>query len=282
MRPPSTLPPALVERVLERLGFREAPSPCSHGLTALYGAWCRCVPFDNILKRLHLATGERGPLPGSDPVGFFESWLDFGTGGTCWAGNGALSALLESLGFAVDRGVATMLAAPHLPPNHGTVIVRLDGERLMADASILSGAPLPLPDRGPTAVDHPAWGVRASVAADGRCVVRWRPLHGTLDGLDCRVESVGHTLEDFAQRYAATREWSPFNFAVSARLNRDDGVVGIGLGQLAEFSSRGEQRLRPCTVPERTAFLVERLGIREAVAARLPPDEPLPPPPRSG
>lgn len=49
------LAPALLERVLERLGFGERPAPDAGGLAALYGAWCRRNPFGNVRKRLHVA-----------------------------------------------------------------------------------------------------------------------------------------------------------------------------------------------------------------------------------
>ena len=90
--------------------------------------------------------GRPGPLPGSTSDGFFEAWLEHGTGGTCWAGNGALHDLLEALGFDVARAIATMLPSPEIRgPNHGTVIVTVDGERWIADASILSGEPIRIP-----------------------------------------------------------------------------------------------------------------------------------------
>ena len=275
---PSVLAPDLVERVLARLGFGASPEPDLAGLCALYDAWCRRVPFDNVRKRIHLARGEAGALPGDAPGEFFADWLRDGTGGTCWAGNGALCALLAALGFRAQRGLATMLVAPDLPPNHGTVSVALDGARWLLDASILFQEPLRLRDDGPTAVAHPAWGVATRVA-DGRRTVRWRPFH--LDGLDCRIDSLEATPEEFRRRHEATRSWSPFNYQLSARLLRDDGVVGVAFGSRAAISAAGEVSVAPFAPGERLAFLVETLGLREEVAAALPDDVPMPPPPRA-
>ena len=39
------------------------------------------------------------------------------------AGNGALHAMLMSLGFEAIRVMGTMHAAPEAPPTHGTVLV---------------------------------------------------------------------------------------------------------------------------------------------------------------
>ena len=124
--------------VVQRFGIG-TPAPDLDGLRTVYAAWCEAVPFDNVLKLIHCAEGRRGPLPGSTADDFFETWLEQGTGGTCWAGNGALHDLLEALGFDVTRVFATMMSAPDARgPNHGSVLVRADGERWLVDASILS------------------------------------------------------------------------------------------------------------------------------------------------
>jgi N-hydroxyarylamine O-acetyltransferase len=276
-----TLDRALVERVLERLGFAAAPAPDRAGLAALYGAWCERVPFDNVRKRLHVAAKDPGPLPGDVPSEFFDAWLAYGTGGTCWAGNGALCELLVALGFDAERGVATMMALPDLPPNHATVFVDLDGTRWMVDASILFGEPLavPITEGDRTSIAHPAWGVVARRESD-RTYVRWNALHRP--HLDCRIEPIETDAADYKVRHEATRGWSPFNFSISARLNRAGGVVGMGLGQHAEIGADGTLSVRPFATPdERTKHLVETLGIAEELVAELPPDEPLPPPPGS-
>src|SRR4051812_864371 len=97
------LAPDLLEAVLLKLGLSEQPAANLAGLRRLYAAWCRRVPFDNVHKLLRLATNAPGPLPGDSAGEFFRTWLAHGTGGTCWAGNGALHALLHSLGFSSNR-----------------------------------------------------------------------------------------------------------------------------------------------------------------------------------
>src|ERR1043166_1095811 len=157
------LAPDLLERVLMQLGLSERPAPALVGLQTLYAAWCRRVPFDNVRKLIHVRNHDPGPLPGDDAAEFFEAWLTYGTGGTCWAGNGALHALLVSLGFQASRGMGTMLVAPHIPPNHGTVLVTSGAPRYVVDASILHSEPLPLDASTPTGVTHPAWGVQCGM-----------------------------------------------------------------------------------------------------------------------
>jgi arylamine N-acetyltransferase len=155
-------------------------------------------------------------LPGSGAEDFFESWLKFGTGGTCWSGAGACHALLTSLGFDAGRGVGTMLIVPSLPPNHGTVVVAFARELYLVDCSMLHGEPLQLTEN--SAVTHRAWGVGCS-RRDDRWHISWRPLN-KVEGLVCRLESVAASAEDFAAWYETTRSLSPFNYELCARINR--------------------------------------------------------------
>ena len=61
------LSPELTESVLARLGFAEAPAADAPGLDAVYLEWCRRVPFDNLVKRSHLASGSPEPIPNGEP-----------------------------------------------------------------------------------------------------------------------------------------------------------------------------------------------------------------------
>ncbi len=268
----------LAERVLEKLGFSAAPELTLDGLSSLYGAWCRKVPFDNVRKLIHLQAPNTAELPGDSADDFFEAWLLYGAGGTCWAGNGALCSLLESLGFASVRGLATMLVAPRLPPNHGTVVVDVADERYIVDASILHGAPLKMTSQAPVTRLHPAWGVRVTVG-QGQPIIHWRPLHDK-DGLGCRIEKVDVSPDIFRDFHERSRPWSPFNYQLYGRINRFDSVVGTAFGQRIDIDSTGEVVQHPLAAADRTRFVVEELGIAEELAAKLPPDRPTPPPPQ--
>ena len=275
--PTELLEPALVERVLGKMELSTHPRSTIAGLRALYSAWCRKVPFDNVRKLIHLHRNDRRALPGDDAADFFESWLRYGTGGTCWAGNGALNVLLRSLGFASARGLATMLVAPGIPPNHGTVVVTCEERRFIVDASILHGEPLELAVSGPSSVAHPAWGAGCSVG-DGQAIIQWRPLHKP-DGLDCRIDDFDVSAETFRSLHEQTRPWSPFNYQLYGRINRGNGVIGTAFGRCIEFDASGKPHQRELAPEERMKFVVEHLGIAEEIAAMLPQDVPTPPPP---
>ena len=273
------LSPDLLERVLMKLGLADRPAPTLDGLQTLYAAWCRKVPFDNVRKLIHLHNHDPGPLPGDEAVDFFDAWLAYGTGGTCWAGNGALHALLVSLGFEACRGMGTMLVAPRIPPNHGTVLVTCGETRYVVDASILHSEPLRLDASTPTGVTHPAWGVQCH-RRDGHWFIRWRPVH-TPDGLDCRLEHLYVTREAFREHHEQTRPWSPFNYELNARLLCGEAIVGATGGQRVEINGTAGVVRQRLAGDDRLRLLVDELGMREEIARRLPPDTPTPPPPWS-
>ena len=273
----SSLSKSLIERILGKLGLNENPSLDLNGLRSIYGAWCDKVPFDNSRKLIHLKLNDPSPLPGDEPVDFFESWLRFGTGGTCWVGNGALHALLRAVGFNACRGVATMAVAPNLPPNHGTVIVDYEGQNYILDASILHRVPLPMVQG--TKTDNPAGGVELR-KVDGHWQIRWRPLHMP-EGLECRIDYFPSNAEDFRERHEQTRPWSPFNYGLYFRTLRGDQVIGIANGQRLVLGAAGTVGSDQLTPDQRIEVLVNELGLSEEIARQLPPDKPTPPPPGS-
>lgn len=268
----SSLSTELLGRVIRQLGLDRIPPATPDGLHAVYARWCQRVPFDNIRKLIHIHRRNPLPLPGDDPVDFFESWLRDGAGGMCWAGNGALFSLLAALGFAVERGLATMRPSPEAPANHGTVTVRFGETRYLVDASILHGEPLRLDDSKSTRVSHRAWGVVCG-KVDGVWSIRWRALHG-LDGFDCRLDRLSATAEDFRRLHESTRMSSPFNDEVYVRLNRADAVVGMMGNERIDIGPGGEVARTALRRNDQTRFLVEELGIDRSLVGRLPPDAP--------
>jgi N-hydroxyarylamine O-acetyltransferase len=269
----------LLERVLSRLGLADRPAPTFAGLQTLYAAWCRKVPFDNVRKLIHLHSHAPGPLPGDDPAEFLAAWLAYGTGGTCWAGNGALHAVLGTLGFRATRGIGAMRPDPEAPPTHGTVLVSCEGIRYLVDASILHSSPLPLHESMPTGVAHPAWGVQCS-KRDGAWHIRWRPVHQP-DGLDCRLHHLHVSREIFRERHEQSRVWSLFNQELYARAIRGETVVGVAQSQRVVLDGAGGVSRTFLGEDNRLRVFVDELGMREEIVRQLPPDTPTPPPPWS-
>jgi len=275
--PNAPLPRELIEDVLEFLDYPGVPEPTPAGLTSIYRAWCRAVPFDNVRKLIAVRSGATGPLPGDDPIDFFNALLDDAVGGTCWAGNGALCTLLQSLGFDAVRAIGTMVVAPNIPPNHGSVVVRIGRDRFVTDASIMSVEPVRVVPSETTRIDHPAWGVTGHWV-DGAFAIRWRPINRS-DAIDCRMDSFAVDAARFRAQHEATRAWSPFNTELMLNLVIDDRRIGIAQGHKVVIDRSG--RVSREEIIDRVAFLVDELGISERIAARVPEDLPTPPPPGS-
>jgi N-hydroxyarylamine O-acetyltransferase len=273
------LPEVLVDQVLTKLGLSGRPELTLDGLSALFAAWSRGVPFDNVRKLIHIRQQNPGPFPGDDSVEFFESWLRHGTGGTCWGTNGSLLRLVLSLGFSAVRGEATMLAAPNAPPNHGTVVVDLDGDRYLIDGTLLQVEPLRLEEDAVTRAGNDHWGVTCAMH-DRKWMIRWRPAHAP-DGMDCRIERLDVGADIFRDRHEATRPWSPFNYQVYARSVRGDSMLSLSYGERVEQTGNGQMLRSPLDHEGRMRMLVDEFGMSEEIVAQLPPDVPTPPPPWS-
>jgi N-hydroxyarylamine O-acetyltransferase len=264
---------ATVGAVLEKLEV-DRPAPNLVGLRALYGAWCGAVSFDNVLKMIHVGEERSGPLPGSTADSFFEGWLEHGAGGTCWAGNGALHDLLEALGFDVARAIATMLPSPDARgPNHGSVVVTVEGERWIVDASILSAEPIRMPDP-----DEPAAAGRLPRFAwfDGNPAVVWRILSAP-GGSPCRIDRIGAEAGEWDALHQRTGTWGPFNYQLNARVFRGKTSVGVSSGQRFTFGPDGSLSASPLDRGGRIRFLIDEIGISEELARRVPDDQPAPP-----
>ncbi len=273
------LPPALVERVLAKLGLASRPAADRAGLAGLYAAWVRSVPFDNTRKLIALRAGRPGPLPGDSSRDFLEGWLVDGAGGTCWAMHGAFTEILRACGFRAERGIATMLVAPDLPPNHGTTSARIDGQNLLVDACIQHGEPLLLDPRLETGIHHPAHGVHVRPDA-GKWILRWRSPFAP-GSMDCRIDSLTSDAAEFRAYHESTRGWSPFNYQLFARVHRNGGVLLAVRGERVVIDEKGKESRSPLAGEDRLRFLVEELGLEESFARTVPQDVEMPPPPGS-
>ena len=254
----------------------ERPAPDLDGLRTVYAAWCGAVAFDNVLKLIHLAEARSGPLPGSTAESFFEAWLEHGTGGTCWSGNGALHDLLEALGFDVARAIATMLSSPDArEPNHGSVIVTVEGERWIVDASILSGAPIRIPDAGEPADEARFPGSSGSTPAPPSSGARRARPRASRAGSSASGPTRANGTSATSARAAGARSTT----------SSPRGCCGAGRASASPEASAtrsirtARSRRASSTAHERVRFLVEELGISEEIALRVPDDRPLPPRP---
>lgn len=213
------LPPALIDRVLARLGFLDLPTADLPGLRALYRAWCVHVPFDNVRKMIALrSTG--AILPGGHAAEFFEAWLAHGTGGTCWPTSNALYALVRSLGFDARRITGAMRDLG--VANHGSVAVSVERREWLVDSSMLTNAPLPLDDDLFVSDDRV---FAAEVEQASGAVVVWCDMPPNPEYLPCRLDTAPATHADYLAAYERSRERSPFNQRLYVRRNRESEMM---------------------------------------------------------
>ncbi len=208
------LSPALRSRVLERLGCGVAIPVTLEGLHAVYGAWSRTMPFDNVRKMIALRT-DGAPLPGSRAEEFFEHWLAHGCGGTCWPSSNALFALLGAIGFEARRVAGSMRDLGVV--NHASVKVRVEGRDWLVDSSLLHHVPLPL-DGTVFVGDDPTFAVEVEPAETTHVV--WSHTPPNTSYIPCRLLVDPADAQAYETGYEASRARSPFNQRLYARRNR--------------------------------------------------------------
>ncbi len=269
--PEARLPDALVADVLDRLGT-PVPGTDLEGLAALYAAWCRGVPWDNVQKRISVA--ERRPvLAGAEPEEFLRNFLAHGTGGTCWPSSGALHALLAALGFDARRAVAAMMYdRVGRVPNHATEIVRADGEEWLVDSSMLCERPLALRHGERTAIDDALHPMRAEPNDDGMWLVTWA-AHARDEQIACWLFEDDVPQARFLERYEVSRV-SGFSYGLIFRRNLADGVLSLNRTTRAFKDRQGTLATRE--VADRAAILIGEGGLSPEIVGRLPDDEPDP------
>lgn len=205
-------------RVAKRLELDAKLETDINGLYALYGAWCRNVPFDNVRKLIALRTGDTGPLPGGDATDFLENFLEHGTGGTCWSSSNALFELTTSFGFNARRIAGSMRDLG--VPGHGSIKVTINMMDWMIDSSMLTMFPIPITDQLYVYRDA-RFGVEVEPTPEGSHLV-WFNTPPYDDYFPFRLLIDNVTLDFYLERYEISRTKGPFNHHVSIRYNRGD------------------------------------------------------------
>jgi len=260
----SELAPGLVDRVLAKLGLASDPEIDVAGLSRLYLAWCRAVPFDNVRKRIALLEGRPGLLPGGRPEDFFSAFLEHGAGGTCWPSSNALHALLGACGFEARRISASM--ADRGEPNHGSLVVRLAGQEWLVDSSILNELPIPLSRHRPSALDDAVHPIRLEPADAGLSIHWGRSVSS--DTMPCRLMDDPVDEAFYLERYEISRGVSVFNASLYVRKNFPGRLVSFAGNTRFEKTASGVTS-RALDSDELPDALVCELGLSRAIVARL-------------
>jgi arylamine N-acetyltransferase len=269
----------ILVRVLAKLDIASGPTLDLFGLNRLYAAYSSRVPNDNVQKRIWL-TGDRAtPVTGGDPNRFFDDWLDHGTGGTCFAANGALCALLRAIGFDARRiSGSVLMEGIEQDGNHGSVTVRLDGTEYLVDAQLAAFKALPLVPGVFASTGEGIHDIRAVPVPQGFDVY-WYPGANRHKPLIMRpnleMGTVDH--EYFLAQYAlstlAHRRRSPFNDALFVGRHFPGSILIVSRNSRIEVSSENIVSKSEITLAERARILIDVLGISERAVNAIPPDQ---------
>ncbi|WP_445148308.1 arylamine N-acetyltransferase family protein [Baekduia sp. Peel2402] len=121
----------MIDALLRHLELDERPAADAAGLAVVHRRFLERVSYDGLTAQL----GEHTPLEADRLV---ERLLATGRGGYCFEINTVLAALLEGLGFEVERREGVVDAreafAGGAPTNHQALVVRAAGEAFICDA----------------------------------------------------------------------------------------------------------------------------------------------------
>lgn len=213
-----------VQAFLRRIGLPQAGRPSVEALFRLFAAYVESVPYESLQFQL----GGSTPL---DPVESAERIIAGHAGGYCFQINGALSALLEALGYRVTRhrgGAHVATGKAQIDSSHLVLTVAGlpddPGMTWLVDAGLGDGIHEPLPLRPGQYEQKPfSFGLRPSeVVPDG-----WRLDHdelGSMIGMD--FDNAPAVTADFAQQHAhlSASPDSPFVRVCSAFIRTPDDV----------------------------------------------------------
>jgi arylamine N-acetyltransferase len=269
------LAPDLVERILARVGLRERPTLDLIGLNLLYAAFSASVPFDNVQKRIWFAGPQTTPLPGGDPVEFFNHFLQHGTGGTCWPINGGMYALLRAVGFQARRIAGSVIVEGYpRGANHGSVLVTLDGIDYLADGWMASFKVVPLVPGRPASAGTGIHDIRAVPTEDGGFEIISYPGFDRDHALPFRPEPehdpVDHAF--FLARADRTRSVGFFNDSLFISRHFPDSILTLGRKSKFRVAADGTLTKTEVGEAERETALLDEFGLSEQIVQALPRD----------
>ncbi|MER7011495.1 arylamine N-acetyltransferase [Saccharopolyspora sp. NPDC000359] len=229
---------------LERIGHPAVPGPSAAVLRSLHEAHVQAIPFENIdvVLRQH---------PGIELDTIHDKLVRRRRGGYCFEHALLFAAVLERLGFDVERRMARVQPQGSGYRTHMVLRVRVDGVDHLADVGFGAGVLSPMPFEDGAVVDQAGWPHR---------LVRNGPLWN-LERWGDEGWEVLHASDEQPQRFAdyevahhyvATHPHSPF-FSKPVVFRLAPGVSRKLVGGQLTVA-------RPSGVPEVAEVAPERLA----------------------
>lgn len=244
-----------VDAYLARIGHPAVPEPSAAALASLHEAHVREVPFENVDVVL-------GTHPGIALDTIVAKLVDRGRGGYCFENALLFAAVLERLGFAVQRRTCRVQPWRPGPCTHMALVVTVDGVEHLADVGFGSGLIRPMPLHNGVEADQAGWlhrlthnGLEWTLSvrgADG-----WNDLHALGPMPQYQVDY------EVAHHFVATHPASPFTGQlVIMRLDHGIRRRLVGWDFTVEHAD-GKRDTRPVAPQELGATLAE-LGVHVA------------------
>lgn len=263
-----------LDAYLARIGYTGPREPTLAVLDAVHQAHVHHIPFENLDIML-------GRTIRVDVASVRAKLVDARRGGYCFEQNTLLCAALRELGFDVDVLLARVCrsggwqvpAGEVTGRTHMILLVRLQGERWICDAGF-GGSSLmrPAPLRAGAEVVAGPWVHRIVPTSDGRQLMQWRTVSGSVDWEDLYV----FTLEpqfpidvEMSNHYVCT--WPESRFVLTLTAQRIQPMRRVALRN-REFSvdvGEGPVTRRLESRDEVVALLAEEFGLRFAADAPL-------------
>ena len=250
-----------VDALLARIGIGRRPAADLAGLREVHRAYLLNVPYEGLTIQL----GEQAAL---DVEAVARRMLEGGRGGYCFEVNGVLGALLEALGFEVERRRAAVGPRGEAElVNHLALLVHLDGERWLCDAGWGEGFVEPLPLR-PGRHEQPPlhWTVEHD-GADGW----WIEQHewGGSPGFWIWPEGVGLDAFDEPHERLSCGADSSFRKTLVVEQPRGDRIVTLRARTLTVRGPAHDDRRIVRDADDLAATLRDEFGIDELGTRRL-------------
>jgi N-hydroxyarylamine O-acetyltransferase len=252
-----------LHRYFVRIGYAGGTEPTPQTLADLHLAHVRHVPFEN----LDVLLGRPIRL---DTESLFAKLVSAGRGGYCFEQNHLFAAVLEQLGFVVQRLAARVVWRTQrvLPRTHMLLRVEVGGRPWLADVGFGSMSPL-LPVALEPDIEQPQFGWRYRVTEqDGT----WR-LQAGADEWESLYEFTlqAQTPADYemASYYVATHPDSRFvQGLIAHRLAPERRLILIG-NELTEDRGAAASTRRITDRAELAAVLVDGIGLPAADVAAV-------------
>lgn len=238
-----------LDAYLGRIAHPRVPAS-AESLRSLHRAHVRAIPFENVDVIL-------GTHPGIDLDAIQAKLVGRQRGGYCYEHALLFAAALERLGFTVERRVARVQPHKSGPRTHMLLLVRVDGQVLLADVGFGAGMLDPMPLKDGVVVNQAGWDHQLTADGDTWTLSRrtpdgWVPQHAS--------DATPQRLIDYRvyHHYVSTHPHSPFTSKLVV-MRLDQGVSRrlIGNELTTEYADGRPLEQRVVPVDEVDAALRE-------------------------